>query len=180
MEFKDATSAAQAAAESAERASLAARAAAELSRVTRQYSSESQRPEVESSGGGGRGMYDTSIHEHFPKDSANSSLSDRNPRLQNERIDSLHHENLARAAGQFHDDNYGTSGGSGPGKYGNSRIHEHFPKDSVISSSPNRTSRFQQERTDSLQHVNIARATRHHNDMHGTSDSLIPKSPQVP
>ncbi|XP_010267034.1 PREDICTED: uncharacterized protein LOC104604416 isoform X2 [Nelumbo nucifera] len=39
MEFKDATSAAQAAAESAERASIAARAAAELSR---QYSSESQ------------------------------------------------------------------------------------------------------------------------------------------
>ncbi|XP_055822364.1 uncharacterized protein LOC129891133 isoform X2 [Solanum dulcamara] len=170
MEFKDATSAAQAAAESAERASLAARAAAELSRVTRQYSSESQRPEVESSGGGGRGMYDTSVHEHFPKDSANSSLSDRNPRLQNERIDSLHHENLARAAGQFHDDNYGTSGGSGPGKYGNSRIHEQFPKDSAISSSPDRTSRFQPERTESLQHDNIARATRHHNDMHGTSD----------
>ncbi|KAF3454228.1 hypothetical protein FNV43_RR04675 [Rhamnella rubrinervis] len=40
MQFKDATSAAQAAAESAERASMAARAAAELSR---QYSSESQK-----------------------------------------------------------------------------------------------------------------------------------------
>ncbi|KAH0654397.1 hypothetical protein KY289_032075 [Solanum tuberosum] len=170
MEFKDATSAAQAAAESAERASLAARAAAELSRVSRQYSSESQRPEVQSSGGGGRGMYDTSKYEHCPKDSANSSLSDRNPRLQNERIDSLHHENLARATRQFHDDNHGTSGGSGPGKYGNSRMHEHFPKDSVVSSLPDRTSSFQQERTESLQHDNIPRATRHHNGMHGTLD----------
>ncbi|KAF9680458.1 hypothetical protein SADUNF_Sadunf06G0123200 [Salix dunnii] len=46
MEFKDATAAAQAAAESAERASMAARAAAELSsqgKITRQYSSESQK-----------------------------------------------------------------------------------------------------------------------------------------
>ncbi|KAL3332239.1 hypothetical protein AABB24_032703 [Solanum stoloniferum] len=170
MEFKDATSAAQAAAESAERASLAARAAAKLARVSRQYSSESQKPEVQSSGGGGPGMYDTSNYEHFPKDSANSSLSDRNPRLQNERIDSLHHENLARETRQFHDDNHGTSGDSGPGKYGNSRMHEHFPNDSVVSSSPDGTLRFQQERTESLQHDNIPRATRHHNGMHGTLD----------
>ncbi|KAL6974680.1 hypothetical protein U1Q18_028862 [Sarracenia purpurea var. burkii] len=45
MEFKDATAAAQAAAESAERASMAARAAAELSsrgKISRQYSTESQ------------------------------------------------------------------------------------------------------------------------------------------
>ncbi|PHU11579.1 hypothetical protein BC332_18509 [Capsicum chinense] len=164
MEFKDATSAAQAAAESAERASLAARAAAELSRVTRQYSSESQRTEVQSSGGGGQGRYDTSINEHFRKDSATSSLPDRNPRLKNERIDSLQHENLAREARQFHDNNHGTSGGSGPGKY------EHSPNDSVIRSSPERTSRFQQETAENLQHDNLARATRHHNDMHGTSD----------
>ncbi|MCD9639201.1 hypothetical protein HAX54_023579 [Datura stramonium] len=169
MEFKDATAAAQAAAESAERASLAARAAAELSRVTRQYTSESQRPEVQSFGGGGPGMYDTSIHEHFPKDSATSSLPDGNPRIQNERIDSLQHENLARAN---HDDNHGNSGGSGPGKYAHSSIPEHFPKDSVFSSSPDRTSRFQQERTDSLQQ-DIARVTRHHNDMHGTSDRPV-------
>ncbi|KAK4342487.1 hypothetical protein RND71_038303 [Anisodus tanguticus] len=149
MEFKDATSAAQAAAESAERASLAARAAAELSRVSRQYSSESQRSEVQSSGGGGPGMYDTSKHEHFHKDSATSS---------------------ARATRQFHNDNHGTSGDAGPGKYGTSSIHEHFPKDSVISSSPDRISRLQHERTDGSQHDNLARATRHHNDSHGTSD----------
>ncbi|KAJ6381911.1 hypothetical protein OIU77_030546 [Salix suchowensis] len=46
MEFKDATAAAQAAAESAERASMAARAAAELSsqgKITRQHSAESQK-----------------------------------------------------------------------------------------------------------------------------------------
>ncbi|KAF8388852.1 hypothetical protein HHK36_025532 [Tetracentron sinense] len=49
MKFKDATSAAQAAAESAERASMAARAAAELSsrgKITRQYSTESHESSV--------------------------------------------------------------------------------------------------------------------------------------
>ncbi|PIM98263.1 Spindle pole body protein [Handroanthus impetiginosus] len=49
MEFKDATSAAQAAAESAELASVAARAAAELSsrgRIMRQYSTESHKSDV--------------------------------------------------------------------------------------------------------------------------------------
>ncbi|XP_016473114.1 uncharacterized protein LOC107795064 [Nicotiana tabacum] len=170
MEFKDATSAAQAAAESAERASVAARAAAELSRFTRQYSSESQRSEVQSSGGRGPGMYDTSSHEQFHKDSATSSLPDRNPRFQNERIDSLQHEDLSRARRQFHDDNHGTSVVGEPGKYGTSSIHEHFPKDPVFSSSPDRNSRFQHERTDGLQHDNLARVTRHHNESHGTSD----------
>ena len=46
MEFKDATSAAQAAAESAERARMSARASAELSshgKITKQYSTESQK-----------------------------------------------------------------------------------------------------------------------------------------
>ncbi|CAN4084782.1 unnamed protein product [Withania somnifera] len=168
--FKDATSAAQAAADSAERASLAARAAAELSRITRQYSSESQSPEVQSSGDGGRETYDTGIHGHFPRDSATSSLPDRNPRHQNERIDGLQHESLDSATRQFHDDNHGTLGGSGPGKYSDSSNHEHFPKVSVISSSPDRPSRFQQERTHNLQHDSPARATRHRNDVHGTLD----------
>ncbi|KAK4368734.1 hypothetical protein RND71_012526 [Anisodus tanguticus] len=174
MEFKDATSAAQAAAEPAERASLAARAAAELSR-----SSESQRSEVQSSGGGGPGMYDTSKHEHFHKDSATSSVPDRNPRFQNERTDNLQHENLATATRQFHNDDHATSGGAGQVKYGTSSIHEHFPKDLVISSSLDRTSRFQHERTDGSQHDNLARATRHHNESHGTSDrpgSQVPGS----
>ncbi|KAH7850999.1 hypothetical protein Vadar_005806 [Vaccinium darrowii] len=48
MEFKDATAAAQAAAESAERASMAARAAAELS-IRAQYSTESQKSNIPSS-----------------------------------------------------------------------------------------------------------------------------------
>ncbi|XP_016436058.1 uncharacterized protein LOC107762228 [Nicotiana tabacum] len=170
MEFKDATSAAQAAAVSAERASLAARAAAELSRFTRQYSSESQRSEVQSSGGRGPGRYDTSSREQFHKDSSTSSLPDRNPRFQNERIGSLQHEDLARARRQFHDDNYGTSVVGEPGKYDTSSIHEHFPKDPVISSSPDRNSRFQHERTDGLQRDNLSRVTRHHNESHGTSD----------
>ncbi|KAK1437585.1 hypothetical protein QVD17_03379 [Tagetes erecta] len=83
MEFKDATSAAQAAAESAERASFAARAAAQLSsqgKITRQYSTESysseQRPQVSS------GYTD----QHNFKDSYNkTSFNDRKPKIQNQQ-----------------------------------------------------------------------------------------------
>lgn len=60
MEFKDATSAAQAAAESAELASMAARAAAELStrdRFVRQYSTESHNSDANVSNDGGRDAY---------------------------------------------------------------------------------------------------------------------------
>ncbi|KAK9274926.1 hypothetical protein L1049_022181 [Liquidambar formosana] len=76
MEFKDATSAAQAAAESAERASMAARAAAELSsrgKITRQYSRESQKPSIYGFRDEDPGKYAGSeLHgEHLAKDSAN-------------------------------------------------------------------------------------------------------------
>ncbi|KAJ0941791.1 putative vacuolar protein sorting-associated protein Ist1 [Helianthus annuus] len=84
MEFKDATSAAQAAAESAERASIAARAAAMLSsqgKITRQYSSESyssqQNPRVSSEYTG----------QHSFKDTYNNtSFKDRKSKIQNQQM----------------------------------------------------------------------------------------------
>ncbi|KAL8265530.1 hypothetical protein R6Q59_023660 [Mikania micrantha] len=85
IEFKDATSAAQAAAESAELASYAARAAAELSsqgKITRQYSTESYnsepKPEVSSNYTG----------QHSFKDSYNNaSFNDRKQTIQTTQID---------------------------------------------------------------------------------------------
>ncbi|KAI7727186.1 hypothetical protein M8C21_026999 [Ambrosia artemisiifolia] len=85
MEFKDATSAAQAAAESAERASIAARAAAQLSsqdKIKRQYSTESysseQSPRVSSEYTG----------QHNFHDSYNSSsFNNRKSKIQNQQMD---------------------------------------------------------------------------------------------
>lgn len=80
MEFKDATSAAQAAAESAEMASMAARAAAELSsrgRISRQTSAESHKSDDHS------------------KDSRNRSLYEYS-RSQNEQIDRRSLNNTGR------------------------------------------------------------------------------------
>ncbi|XP_076922494.1 uncharacterized protein LOC143584294 [Bidens hawaiensis] len=72
MEFKDATSAAQAAAESAERASIAARAAAKLSsqgKITRQYSTESY----------------NSQHSFKDSYSNTSSFNDRKSKIQSQQ-----------------------------------------------------------------------------------------------
>lgn len=92
MEFKDATAAAQAAAESAERASMAARAAAELSsrgRFNPQYFTESQKSSAFDSRGEGPENFAGSRlqEEHPPKVSANISLYDRNSGSQNEQMD---------------------------------------------------------------------------------------------
>ncbi|XP_076933423.1 uncharacterized protein LOC143599322 [Bidens hawaiensis] len=83
MEFKDATSAAQAAAESAERASIAARAAAQLSsqgKITRQYSTESYNSRQVSS------EY-TSQHSFKDSYSNTSSFNDRKSKIQSQQTD---------------------------------------------------------------------------------------------
>uniref|UniRef100_A0A5B6ZA71 Uncharacterized protein n=1 Tax=Davidia involucrata TaxID=16924 RepID=A0A5B6ZA71_DAVIN len=113
MEFKDATSAAQAAAESAERASMAARAAAELSsrgKITRQYSTESQKSNAYGMSDEGPRKYATSKMpgEHLATDSVNNSFYDRNPKLQNERKDGNEHDNLVGVAERFSRDGHGT------------------------------------------------------------------------
>lgn len=86
MEFKDATSAAQAAAESAERASMAARAAAHLSsqeKITRQYSTES---------------HDSHIRHKKTQDSYNRSFNDRNPELLTQKTSPKATERFSRPA----------------------------------------------------------------------------------
>ncbi|KAL0337320.1 UNVERIFIED_CONTAM: IST1-like protein [Sesamum calycinum] len=105
MEFKDATSAAQAAAESAERASMAARAAAELSsrgRIMRQHSTESHK-----SGGpvlkdGGPGTY---VKPDFSEESMSTSFSEHT-RLQNEHMDGQKPHNQ-KTDGRFRTDDHG-------------------------------------------------------------------------
>uniref|UniRef100_A0A5B6Z968 Uncharacterized protein n=1 Tax=Davidia involucrata TaxID=16924 RepID=A0A5B6Z968_DAVIN len=113
MEFKDATSAAQAAAESAERASMAARAAAELSsrgKITRQYSTESQKSNAYGMSDEGPRKYATSKMpgEHLATDSVNNSFYERNPKSQNERIDGNEHDNQLGVAGRFSRDDNGS------------------------------------------------------------------------
>ncbi|KAK4391762.1 IST1-like protein [Sesamum angolense] len=105
MEFKDATSAAQAAAESAERASMAARAAAELSsrgRIMRQHSTESHK-----SGGpvlkdGGPGTY---VKPDFSEESMSTSFSEHT-RLQNKHMDGQKPHNQ-KTDGRFRTDDHG-------------------------------------------------------------------------
>ncbi|XWS17373.1 hypothetical protein CRYUN_Cryun33cG0061900 [Craigia yunnanensis] len=102
MEFKDATAAAQAAAESAERASMAARAAAELSsrgNISQQYSTESPMSS-------GHGMRDEELrkytgsasqNEHLARHPVNISLYGRNSRNY-EQTDSNEQQNRAGEA----------------------------------------------------------------------------------
>ncbi|KAF8400971.1 hypothetical protein HHK36_014274 [Tetracentron sinense] len=117
MEFKDATSAAQAAAESAERASMAARAAAELSsggKITRQYSTES----YESSFYGFRD--EGSEKSTNPKlqgqpvakdsvtkvhDSPKSSTYDMDPRMHNQQREENKEDNLLGVSERIHSGN---------------------------------------------------------------------------
>ncbi|KAJ7969491.1 Regulator of Vps4 activity in the MVB pathway protein [Quillaja saponaria] len=110
MEFKDATSAAQAAAESAEHASMAARAAAEFASSghnTRQYSTGSQDSSVnDSRDEGPRATYD----KHLYKDSVNSAFHRKSPGMHNEQIDGREQENLAGASNQFSSDGLENAG----------------------------------------------------------------------
>ncbi|KAL1563294.1 hypothetical protein AAHA92_05780 [Salvia divinorum] len=95
MDFKDATSAAQAAAESAELASMAARAAAELSsrgRISRQCSTGSHKSDDHSPRGGAPDTYmrsNMSFSEHI--------------RLQNEQMDMGNLNNSGGRLGSGHD-----------------------------------------------------------------------------
>lgn len=114
MEFKDATSAAQVAAESAERASMAARAAAELSscgKIMKQQSNKSHK----SSAVGLRDHrppknYD-SPSEKFVKDANYDSPQDRNgnPSMRTEQIDGFVNESCSDSDGSFDKDDNSSS-----------------------------------------------------------------------
>lgn len=90
MDFKDATSAAQAAAESAERASMAARAAAELSsrgRINKQHSTESHKSDVNVHSDRRTTKDSTSkyTNDYNLKDSSNASVAEPHTRVLNEQ-----------------------------------------------------------------------------------------------
>ncbi|KAL7093725.1 hypothetical protein ACP275_11G057700 [Erythranthe tilingii] len=108
MGFKDATSAAQAAAESAELASLAARAAAELStreRITRQCSSESRESDVRvpNDGGPERYMKSKLDSEKISEDTTYRSSYERT-RSRNEQKDDEMESNNPKTNRRFKDD----------------------------------------------------------------------------
>ncbi|KAJ9688217.1 hypothetical protein PVL29_014103 [Vitis rotundifolia] len=130
MEFKDATAAAQAAAESAERASMAARAAAELSsreRVNTQYSTESRKSSAFDSRDEGPGKFAGSKFqgEHLSRVSANNSFHDRNPRSQNVWMDGNQQDNLEGVSERlYRDGNHRKSGQSSSLKSNPSSIDE--------------------------------------------------------
>ncbi|CAA0814297.1 Regulator of Vps4 activity in the MVB pathway protein [Striga hermonthica] len=106
MEFKDAKSAAQAAAESAERASMAARAAAELSshsRIMRQYSTELDNSDVDTS------KYEEPPQSNFSYSSSDISSAEHATRLQNvQQTDGVKVNDL-KTATTFKEDGAGSS-----------------------------------------------------------------------
>lgn len=106
MEFKDAASAAQVAAEAAERASMAARAAAEMAshgRIVTQYSTESSKSDVHILKDEGPEMHSNSIFpgKEFPESSVTKSSSEH-PELQNEQVDAIRLNDL-KTASRFQD-----------------------------------------------------------------------------
>ncbi|KAL7134896.1 hypothetical protein ABFS83_11G056300 [Erythranthe nasuta] len=111
MGFKDATSAAQAAAESAELASLAARAAAELltrEMIARQCSSKSRESDVSvpNDGGPERYMESKLDSEKISEDTTDRSSYER-PRSRNERKDDEMESNNPKTNRRFKDDSRG-------------------------------------------------------------------------
>ncbi|XP_024967110.1 uncharacterized protein LOC112506979 isoform X2 [Cynara cardunculus var. scolymus] len=109
MEFKDATSAAQAAAESAERAAMAARAAAQFSRdekIVKQYPTGSHVSDIRdeasrvSAPSGFTG-------EHHSRDLNESSSHDRKPKMLNQKTDRSEHNTSKKATERFAGDSHG-------------------------------------------------------------------------
>ncbi|KAK2986637.1 hypothetical protein RJ640_001743 [Escallonia rubra] len=184
MEFTDATSAAQAAAESAERASMAARAAAELSsrgQITRQHSTESQKSNIRGQRDGGPRKYDTSKFsgEYHPENSMNNSFHDRNSRLQNEQADGKH-EKPARATDFAELDNMAGAGLSSRGKISRqitaesykSNVHDasKFPSEHIPEVSANsRNPKIQNGQRDGNERDKLSEtADRFYSDGHGS------------
>ncbi|XP_041006721.1 probable GPI-anchored adhesin-like protein PGA55 isoform X2 [Juglans microcarpa x Juglans regia] len=110
MEFKDATAAAQAAAESAERASMAARAAAELSsraKVIKQYSVKSHKSSTDVLSGEGSQKYSSSESRGEPvaKRPVSNAFPGRNSSIHDE-IDHAERDILAGATESFYRDEH--------------------------------------------------------------------------
>ncbi|KAJ4846286.1 hypothetical protein Tsubulata_008808 [Turnera subulata] len=105
MEFKDATAAAQAAAESAERASMAARAAAELSSqgMSRQHSADSHKNSFGSRGEDPQNHADSNFQgRHFGNDPVRKVPYKENSRMPREQSDGYEKDDLAGLAERFY------------------------------------------------------------------------------
>lgn len=105
MEFKDAASAAQAAAESAERASMAARAAAELSNrenISRQYSSESHSPSVSGLRDERPQVYAFHGDKNLSTGSADSNFHRSSSGMHNEQITARERGNLVGPPNEYY------------------------------------------------------------------------------
>ncbi|XP_057968580.1 uncharacterized protein LOC131158043 [Malania oleifera] len=161
MEFKDATSAAQVAAESAERASMAARAAAELSargRISRQYSRESQKSSAYGLRDEEPGKYAGLNYpdEHFAKDLPNIESVERADMAAGAAA-----EARGRIARQYSKESQKSSTyglrDEGPGKYIDSNFSdEHLSNDLPNNFSHDRNSRMQNEKVDGNGQDNFA------------------------
>ncbi|KAL3535653.1 hypothetical protein ACH5RR_004114 [Cinchona calisaya] len=138
MEFKDATSAAQAAAESAERASMAARAAAELSSRGRVATQPQYSSEVRNSLGGALRDKRTEKHvsskyksDYIPKDPSNRSFSDRQPRFQDKPLDRIEQDDYRLVENSYLD---GHDNGKRYGHFASSNSKDSFQGDTSAHS----------------------------------------------
>lgn len=108
MEFKDATSAAQAAAESAERAAMAARAAAQFSRdekIVKQYPTGSHVSDIRHEASSRVSTPSGSIEQDRSRDSNESSSDDRKPKILNQQTNRSEHGTSQKATERFTDGN---------------------------------------------------------------------------
>jgi vacuolar protein sorting-associated protein IST1 len=150
MEFKDATAAAQAAAESAERASMAARAAAELSsqdRITRQHLAESQKAFSFASRDVGPQNYTGSKlqGEDVDKDQM-SNVYQRHPGLHHEEREGNEQDDLAGLTKRF----YNLKSPNKPSQSASSKSSNSFVADSPLIDDLPMPDRLSQKRSSEL------------------------------
>jgi hypothetical protein len=158
MEFKDATAAAQAAAESAELASMAARAAAELSIRSQanrqQYSPESHKSSAHGPSDEGYQKYAGSKlqDEHIAKRPVNDAFPERNSLRHDEQIDRTEQNSPPGAAERsYRDDHENTEKSSWSASLKSTR--DSIDNNPVINSSQN-TDRYSRKNSSELENTN--------------------------
>ncbi|XP_059432106.1 uncharacterized protein LOC132165521 [Corylus avellana] len=158
MEFKDATAAAQAAAESAELASMAARAAAEFSiqsQVSRQqYSPESHKSSAHGPSDEWSQKYAGSKlqGEHIAKRPVNDAFPERNSLRHDEQIDRTEQDSLPGAAERYYmDDHENTDKSSWSASLKSTR--DSIDNNPVVNSSQN-TDRYSRKNSSELENSN--------------------------
>ncbi|EEF48119.1 uncharacterized protein LOC8265094 [Ricinus communis] len=163
MEFKDATTAAQAAAESAELASLAARAAAELSsqgRISRQHSTESIKASAFRSKNGLQNHAQSRLQdEEFGQVPVNNASRKSNSRMHLEQSSEKELDDLASLAERFYIlKSSNESSQSASSNYSNSSVIDHPQLDDVqMAHRHSRKTSYELEKNDLFGEVNMKR-----------------------